>query len=236
MKPIVFLSFALVGLSSVVGWTNFSDNSSTAKSSYSIRSDRMLGEREPLAADAQVPVAKMSEKLSWVRGAVVSQSPGFLTLKLRDSSLTLSLDAETEIVIASNRAQSGGLAVGSVVQAHYLSRGGERRAVVIFDDAAAAQQLSQRAGNSYRGVVKTVRKGGVSIRIVGRTQGLSLDSQTVLVDRMGRQLAKGSKAITPLLSSGDSLLVTYSVYADFTYIGDTPIPNYWETALEIRKL
>jgi len=150
--------------------------------------------------------------------------------------MTLSLDAATEIIGAGSATQSGGLAVGSVVQAHYLSRHDVHRAVVIFDDAASAKELSKRAGTSYRGVVKTIRNAAVTIRIDGRTQGLTLDSHTTLVDRAGHALAKGPKAIKTLLSVGDTLLVTYRVYSDTTMVGDVGIPNYWETALEIRRL
>ena len=150
--------------------------------------------------------------------------------------MTFSLDAATDIIGAGSPARSGGLAVGSVVQAHYLSRHDEHRAVVIFEDAASVKELSKRSGTSYRGVVKTIRSAVVAIRIDGRTRSLNLDSHTTLVDRTGQALAKGSKAIARLLSAGDMLLVTYRFDANTTQVGDVAIPNYWETALEIRRL
>jgi hypothetical protein len=239
MKTIVLLSLALVGLSGVAGWTGFSASNkpSPTTSEFNLSEfQRTNAVGGPSASDPQTGPARMSGPLRWVRGTVLSQSPDSLTLKLRNSSLTLSLDAATEIIGAGSPAQSGGLAVGSVVQAHYLSRHDVHRAVVIFDDAASARELSKRSGTSYRGVVKTIRSAAVTIRIDGRTQGLSLDSGTTLVDRTGHALAKGSKAIARLLSAGDALLVTYRVDANTTQVGDVAVPNYWETALEIRKL
>jgi hypothetical protein len=239
MKTMVLLSLALVGLSGVAGWTGFSASTKTSQTtsqfnlSASPKTDAVAG---PSASDPQAEPARMSVPLHWVRGTVLSRSSDSLTLKLRDSSMTLSLDAATEIIGAGSARQSGGLAVGSVVQAHYLSRHDVHRAIVIFDDAASVQELSKRSGTSYRGVVKTIRSEAVTIRIDGRTQGLTLDSHTTLVDRTGHALAKGSKEIARLLSAGDALLVTYRVDANTTQVGDVAIPNYWETALEIRKL
>lgn len=174
--------------------------------------------------------------LRWVRGTVFSLSSDSLVLKLRQGSMTLSLDAATEIIGAGSSAQPGGIAVGSIVQAHYLSRRDERRAVVIFDDKAPGKGLSKRAGTSYQGVVKTIRSAAVTICIDGRTQRLTLNSRTTLVDRTGHGLAKGSKAIARLLSAGDTLLVTYRFDAYSTQVGDVAVPYYWETALEIRRL
>ena len=236
MKTIVLLGLALVGLSGVAGWTGSgaSSNQRQTLSEFNVLSAN--GFTGPSASDPQTGPARMSRPLRWVRGTVVSQSSDSLVLKLRDNSITLSLDAATEIIGASNSAQPSGIAVGAVVEAHYLSRRDEHRAVVIFDDAASAKELSKRSGTSYRGVVKTIRRAAVTIRIDGRTQGLTLDSRTTLVDRTGHALAKGSKAIARLLSAGDALLVTYCVDADTTQVGDVAIPNYWETALEIRRL
>jgi hypothetical protein len=240
MKTIVLLSLVLVGLSGVAGWTGFSASNkpTQTKSEFNVLSGSpgYYSVAGPSASDPQTGPARMSVPLHWVRGTVLSQSSDSLTLKLRDSSMTLSLDAATEIIGAGSATKSGGLAVGSVVQAHYLSRHDAHRAVVIFNDAASIKELSKRSGTSYRGVVKTIRNAAVTIRIDGRTQGLSLDSRTTLVDRAGRELASGSKAIARLLSAGDALLVTYRVDANTTQVGDVAIPNYWETALEIRKL
>jgi hypothetical protein len=233
MKTTMFLGLALVGLSAVAGWTSSASSKPSLIKSESKLSD--LADTTLLAIDPQTATAHMSRPLRWVRGTVLSQSSDSLVLKLRNGSMTLSLDAATEIIGASS-AQPGSMAVGSVVQAHYLSHRDEHRAVVIFDDTASLKELSKRAGTSYRGVVKTIRSAAVTIRIDGRTQGLTLDSRTTLVDRTGHALAKGSKAIARLLSAGDALLVTYRVDADTTQVGDVAVPNYWETALEIRKL
>ena len=239
MKTIVLLSLALVGLSGVAGWTGFSANgkSSQPMSEYNLSAfPRTDAVARPSVSDPQTAPGRVSRPLHWVRGTVLSQSSDSVVLKLRDSQITLSLDAATEIIGASNAAQPGGLAVGSLVQAHYLSHRDVHRAVVIFDDAAPVKELSKRSGTSYRGVVNKIRSAMVTIRIDGRTQGLTLDSRTTLVDRTGHALAKGSKAIARLLSTGDALLVTYRVDANTTQVGDVAIPNYWETALEIRKL
>jgi hypothetical protein len=239
VKTTVLLSLALVGLSGVAGWTGFSASRKPTQTTSQFnlsefpRIDAVAG---GLASDPQTGPARMSVPLHWVRGTVLSRWSDSLTLKLRDSSITLSLDAATEIIGAGSATKSGGLAVGSVVQAHYLSRHDVHRAVVIFDDAASIKELSKRSGTSYRGVVKTIRSEAVTIRIDGRTQSLTLDSHTTLVDRTGHALAKGSKAIARLLSAGDALLVTYRVDANTTQVGDVAIPDYWETALEIRKL
>jgi hypothetical protein len=240
MKTIVLLSLALVGLSCVAGWTGFS---ASGKPSQTTAGDNVLSEFPqphgiggPSTTAPQTGTARMSGPLRWVRGTVVSQTSDSLLLKLRDSSMTLSLDAATEIISAGNAAPSGSLPMGSVVQAHYLTRHDERRAVVIFDEPASLEKLSKWPGTSYRGVVKTIRSAAVTIRIDGRTLGLTLDSHTTLVDRTGHTLATGSKAIARLLSAGDALLVTYRVYSDTTMVGDVPVPNYWETALEIRRL
>ena len=240
MKTIVLLSLALVGLSGVAGWTGFS---ASGKPSKTTATDNVLSDFRgpygiggPPATAPQTGTARMSGSLRWVRGTVVSQSSDSLQLKLRNSSMTLSLDAATEIISAGSAAQSGSLTVGSVVQAHYLSRHDERRAVVVFDDAASVKGMSKRAGTSYRGVVKTFGSGAVTIRIDGRTQRLTLSSRTTLVDRAGHELAKGSKAIARVLSAGDTLLVTYRYDAFSTQVGDVAVPYYWETALEIRRL
>jgi hypothetical protein len=239
MKTTVLLSLALVGLSGVVGWTGFSASSNQRQitSQFNLSEFPRIGAvAGPGATDPQTASARVSGPLHWVRGTVLSQSSDSLVLKLRNSSMTLSLDAATEIIGAGTPAQSGSLAVGSVVEAHYLNRHDVHRAVVIFDDATPVKDLSKRSGTSYRGVVKTIRSAAVTIRIDGRNQGLTLDSRTTLVDRTGHALAKGPRAIGPLLSAGDALLVTYRVDANTTQIGDVAVPNYWETALEIRKL
>jgi hypothetical protein len=236
MKTIVLLGLALVGLSGAAGWTGFSASNNQRQTLSEFNVPSANGFTGSSASDPQAGPARLSRPLRWVRGTVVSQSSDSVILKLRDNSIKLTLDTATEIIGASTAEQPGSIAVGSVVQAHYLSRGDEHRAVVIFDDAASVKKLSKRSGTSYRGVVKTIRRAAMTIRIDGRTQGLSLDARTTLVDRTGHALAKGSKAIARLLAAGDSLLVTYRVDADSTQVGDVAIPNYWETALEIRRL
>src|SRR5258708_30639858 len=186
MKTTVLLSFALVGLSGVAGWTG---------SASSKPSSDFAGTNTVAFSATDPKTALMSGPLRWVRGTVLSQSPDSLTLKLRDSSISLSLDAATEIIGAGSPTQSRGVAVGSIAQAHYLNRHDEHRAIVIFDDTASMKELSKRSGTSYRGVVKTIRRAAWAIPIDGRTQVLSLDSHTTLVDRTGHALAKGSKAI-----------------------------------------
>ena len=193
-----------------------------------------------LSASSQA-ATPLSGDLRWVRGAVVAVSPASLTLKLGDGVLTLSVDASTEVITARpavtlvpGSAATGSLAVGSLVQAHYLDRQGKRAVVIIVDDSGAPWSLAKRAGSSVRGELKHVKSRTVSIRIDRRSRDIVMDDRTTLVDRDGHVRASGAKAITAVLPARADLLVTWAPY--WVMEGDGSVTSYYLNAIEIRTL
>lgn len=176
----------------------------------------------------QQPQPAAPGQLRWIRGAVTDVSDSSVTLKLRDSSLTLARQPG-----ATNEHT---LAIGSTVDAHYTDRKGERRLVLVIAGPGVAGQLSKRPGHSYRGIVERTKWGTLSIRVEGRKRSVSLEKKTKLLAGDGTSLASGSKEISARLKAGDEVLVTYDEVSSDIPAGDIVIPSSSLRALEIRML
>lgn len=174
----------------------------------------------PAAAEPPTPV---SGKLRWVRGEVTTVSGDALTLKLRDQSLTISLDG------------TAAPTVGAIVETHYSDRRGERRVALIFA-AERASGLSKRTGTSYRGVLARIKRGNLWITADGRTHGISLEKKTRLIDADGSALATGSKEIAGLLPIGADVVVKEENDGGVMLIGETMVSAGSDQALEVRRL
>lgn len=191
---------------------------------------------------AQPAVAPIPGNLRWIRGVATAVSPDSLTLRLRDDSLTMTIDPTTEVVRASPvsrapRAPTDLLTVGSLIEVHYTDLKAARRAVLIVDGVAGGSAASsKRPGRSYRGLVIETKRGTLSMRVETRARSVKLVSRTKLTDTDGRSLAIGWKAIASQLSAGEVVLVTYDEQSDDIVTGDTAIYSSYQRALEIRKL
>jgi hypothetical protein len=191
---------------------------------------------------AQPAVAPIPGNLRWVRGIVTAVSPDSLTLKLRENTLTLTIDPTTEVIRASpadraTRAPVDPLTVGSLIEAHYTDLKAIRRAVLIVGGVPGGSAASsKRPGRSYRGLVKETKRGTLSMRVETRTRSVKLDSRTKLTDTDGRPLAIGWKAIASQLWTGEEVLVTYDEQSDDMQVNDMTIFSSSQRALEIRKL
>lgn len=244
VKAIVRLNLLLLVLGPLIASTgvNAGGQLKPAAERNSSNVPRTFGGDDTLRLQAQTGIAPVSVQLSWVRGKVLSLSPVSITLQLRKGRLKLSLDAGTVIisskssqkVISANELevekQTDLPAVGSVVQAHYVSRHNERRAVIIVDDALSGDELSRKPGTSYLGVLEFA-DSYVGIRIRGRYKRFEVDDRTRLSDRTDHLLATGAKVVVPRLHVGETLLVVYRTEA-FGMEGF----GYLDTALEIRRL
>jgi hypothetical protein len=132
-------------------------------------------------------------------------------------------------------APAASLAVGTLVQAHFL--GPEGKAVVIVVDTtttSTSRQLAKREGTSIRGEVQRVKARSVSVRIHRGSRDVVMDDRTTLVDREGHVRGTGVKSIAPLLASGTDVLVTWVPY--FVMDGEGGVSSNYRRALEIRTL
>jgi hypothetical protein len=158
---------------------------------------------------------------------VAAASADSLTVKLRKEELTIALEpTSTGSVLP---------AVGTVVEAHYVDTRGARRAVLIFG-ADPSSELSNRPAASYRGVVKGIKRGTVSLLANTRSHGVNIDKDTRLVDADGRPVANGSNEITGVLPAGEEVVVKYVDDSAMTMVGDVLTFSGFDKALEIRKL
>jgi hypothetical protein len=244
VKAIVRLNLLLLVLGSLIVSTdvNASGELKLAAEYDSSNVPRTFGGDDALRPHAPTEIAPVSVQLSWVRGKVLSLSPVSITLQLRKGSLKLRLDAGTVIITGSSSQKVISAnelevekhtdlpAVGSVVQAHYVSRHNERRAVIIVDDVLSGDELSRKPGTSYLGVLE-FSDSYVGIRIRGRYKRFELDYRTRLSDRTDHLLATGGTLVAPRLHVGETLLVIYRTEA-FGMEGF----GYLDTALEIRRL
>ena len=190
---------------------------------------------------SQPAAAPVSGSLRWVHGIVTAVSPDSLTLKLRENTLTMTIDPTTEVVRTSpadhaTRVPADALIVGAPVEVHYTDRKAMRRAVFIIDRVPDGAALSKRPGRSYRGIVRGTKRGRLTMLVDTRTRGVGLDSRTKLTGTDGRSLAVGSKAIAGQLSASEEVLVTYDEQSDDMQVGDTTIFASSQRAIEIRKL
>ena len=175
----------------------------------------------------QQPQAEAPGKLRWVRGTVTAATASSVTMQLRDSSITLVVDAPLA-------QQAAALRAGSLIEAHFTDRKGDRRAVLFL--SAATSELSKRAGHSYRGTVDRTKWGTLSINVEGRKRGVSLEKKTRLFAADGTALGSGSKEVSAQLKAGDAVLVTYDEVSSDIPAGDIVIPSSTQRALEIRRL
>jgi hypothetical protein len=243
VKAIVRLNLLLLVLGSLIVSTdvNASGELKLAAEYDSSNVPRTFGGDDALRPAALSGIDPSSGQLSWVRGKVLSLSRVSITLQLRKGSLKLSLDADTVIisgdssqkVISANELEvegpTLGFAVGSIVQAHYISRHDERRAVIIVDDVLSGDKLSRKPGTSYLGVLDFVNRYDFKIR--GKYAKFHFDDSTRLIDRTDHILATGGKVVGPRLHVGETLLVIYRLEA----YGEEGF-GYLDTALEIRRL
>lgn len=201
------------------------------------------GDDALLRQDAPSGIAPVPGELSWIRGKVLSLSADSITLQLRASTLKLSIDADTAIignssqkVVPANELEVGGrrntLAVGTIVQAHYINRHNERRAYIIVDDSLSSAKLSTKPGTSYVGVIEW---RAASVQIRGRRGYFLFDSRTRLIDRTGHLLAAGALAVGHRLHVGETVLIIYRT--EGSTLGTDPelSGGFQATALEIRQ-
>jgi hypothetical protein len=192
------------------------------------------------AEPPQVAAASSHGSFRWVRGSVTAVSPDSLILKLRNKSLTLTLDPATQVFRPGGAAASvsGGLpVVGSVVEAHYVEHRQVRRAAMIYEQGGgSSNELSKRPGTSYRGLANGLSRNTLKVRIDSKSRGVKVDAKTRLTDSDGRALAVGRKPIGALLAAGEEVLVTYANDSDDIIAGDVMIFGSTQRALEIRKL
>jgi hypothetical protein len=191
---------------------------------------------------SQAEAAPRLADLRWVSGAVVERSPDSITLTLQNSSLTLSVGAETKVITARGAPASptsealAGIAIGSKVKVHYVERPKKQMvAVLMIDDASVnPAPLSKGPGDSAWGIVITSKAGRLSVRSDGRSHAFTVDGHTMLVDREGHRIATGRDAIAPLVSAGAELLVTYQT--EWVTDGEGSVTAVYERAVEIRTL
>jgi len=157
-------------------------------------------------AQPPAPASPDLRDLRWVRASVIALGPEAITLKLRDSEITLVRDAATEIVAAD---PATAVAIGATVEAHYLDRKGDRRAIVLIEDPGPGD-ASKRPQMSVRGTTPRLKWGALSVTSGGKTRrGLSFEKKSRLIDREGRLLATGKDAILKTLAQDADLLVKY---------------------------
>jgi hypothetical protein len=131
-------------------------------------------------ADDPAPKSELPENLRWVRGRVVSWASDSLTLQLKKGSLTFDLSVSARIIHAVKgapkvisadqlkdegagrvkEAKPDGLAVGSLVQAHYFKRDHKSYAFAIIEEAEPAPKSLPGSGSSYLGVFDKKEWGG----------------------------------------------------------------------------
>lgn len=175
--------------------------------------------------------------LRFVRGTVVTSSPGSVTVQLRGKSIVLSLAPDTRMMTSHAAAEAVTMppAVGSLIEVHYVARKPIAQAVLIAG-LPATTPVSKRPGLSYRGVISRSKGSAVSLTVDTKTRGVTLDKHTRLIDVDGRSLAIGGKAVSNQLVAGDWVLVTYDEQSDDIYSGDAYLPGSHQRALEIRRL
>lgn len=166
---------------------------------------------EPVTAPGQ---------LHWVRGVVRETAAEAVTLALRDTTLTLGVDAAT--------AASRPLVAGARVDAHYVERKDDRRAVIVIDSNWLAGAPSSRPGRSYRGTVDRMGGSTLWLTVDARPRDVHVDAGTVVFDAAGHALATGRAGIAARLTPGEPLLVSFEDVADDVLTS--------RRALEIRKL
>lgn len=197
-------------------------------------------------ADAPQPgKAPLSGDLRWVRGSVLSWASNSLTLQLKRGSLTLELSVSTQIIHAvkgtekvisaeqlkdevtgpNNETKPDSLAVGSLVQTHYVEHHHKSYAIVIIEETESAPQSSKKSGSSYLGVLDKTEFGAIHLRVNGGIRWLYPFHGTTFVDSTGHRLPARE------LKAGDTFLITYRLDAA---VGDLTGPT--TTALEIRRL
>jgi hypothetical protein len=176
----------------------------------------------PLPNVSPDPAAAVVGKLRWVRATVTSVSADSLTLRLRDKDLTITRDGVEAP------------AVGSTVEAHYLDKSGAKRAVLIFE-LEPTTELSKRAGYSYRGLIKRLKRSSVSVAAGTKSNTINLMKKTRLVDAAGRAVAAGAKEVGALLRTGDEVLIKYEEDSAVVVEG-MMMGSGSDQALEVRKL
>jgi hypothetical protein len=216
------------------------------------------------ADDPQPGEAALPGNLRWVRGSVLSWTADSLTLQLKKGSLTLDLGVSTHIIHAAkvmhavkgtekvisidqlkdevsgqdNEAEPDSLAVGSLVQAHYVERNHKSYAILLIEETNSASRSLKTSGSSYLGVYLGFFFDRYGMRVSdsfqllvdGRKRQLYPFPGTTFVDLTGDQLKWRDR------KAGDTLLITYRI--DFNSAGPlegvtlSPIT----TTLEIRRL
>jgi hypothetical protein len=202
--------------------------------------------RTRTADDPQPSNAPLPGNLGWVRGSVLSWASDSLTLQLKKGSLRLDLSVSTQIIHAvkgtqkvisadqlkdegtgpDNEAKPNSLAVGSLVQAHYVKRNHKSYAILIIEETDSAPQSLKKSGSSYLGVFDKTEFGAIHLRVNGRTRWLYPFYGTTFVDSTGHRLPARE------LKAGDTLLVTYRIDSDSM----ADLQSTKTTALEIRRL
>ena len=202
--------------------------------------------RTKTADDPQPSKSPLPGNLRWVRGSVLSWASDSLTLQLNKGSLTLGLSVSTQIIHAvkgtqkvvsadqlkneglgpDSEAKPDSLAVGSLVQAHYVERHHKSYAVVIIEETDSGLQSLKESRSSYLGVFDKTEFGALNLRVNGRTRRLYPFYGTTFVDITGHRLS------TRELKSGDTFLITYRIDSDSV----PGMQSTKTTALEIRRL
>jgi len=217
------------------------------------------------ADDPQPGEAPLPGNLRWVRGSVLSWTADSLTLQLKKGSLTLDLGVSTHIIHAAkvmhavkgtkkvisidqlkdevsgqdNEAEPDSLAVGSLVQAHYVERNHKSYAILLIEETNSASRSLKTSGRSYLGVYQGVffdRYGrpwsdSFQFLVDGRTRRLDLLRETTFVDLTGHLLKWRD------VKAGDTLLITYRIdWNDEVGPTEGRLPPTRTTALEIRRL
>lgn len=202
--------------------------------------------RTKTADDPQRSKSPLPGNLRWVRGSVLSWASDSLTLQLKKGSLTLDLSFPAQIIHAvkgtqkvisadqlkdegigpDNEAKPDSLAVGSLVQAHYVERQHKSYAILIIEETDPAPQSLKTSGSSYLGVFDKTEFGAIHLRVDGRTRWLYPFYGTTFVDITGHRLPARE------LQAGVTLLITYRIDSNST----PGWPSTQATALEIRRL
>ena len=194
--------------------------------SFAVLACALLALQQPLQGVA--PSAPDFRSLRWVRATVSAFTPESLTLQLKDRDVILNHDRATEIV---GPHPPAGFAVGAVVEAHYLDRDGERRAIVILTNPGPGT-ISKRPGTSVRGHMVRFGRGTLWVGSPDRTRDLAVQKKSRLIDREGRALATGSPEIGKRLSPNDDLLV--KIEGSPVMLGNLDLGG--DSAVEIRRL
>ena len=118
----------------------------------------------PLEASAGIP-----ERLKWVRATVVSVTSTTVSTQLRNTTLTLSIDNATEVMIvrpggmvraAQALPATAYLQPGDTVEVHYRDSGGARTVRYLWIGITLGEtSISRRAGTSAAGVIADVAPG-----------------------------------------------------------------------------